>query len=114
MFNLLPPAITNSINDFKQLVIAADAQRASGLLIELCEEFPVLAGTVTLLQQGSIDQALNNVGLFNRELAAELRLHMNVLHQISRELQTACVTDADIQANREELLQSIEDRWDRW
>lgn len=83
---LIPTKVTASIEQFKQLVIDAEAVRASQLLIDLCVEFPLLAGIVTLLKQGSIDEALNNVGMFNYDLANELRTHMQVLAEISIEL----------------------------
>jgi hypothetical protein len=83
---LSPTKLTAAIDEFKQLIIAADAKRASALLLELCVDYPLLAGIVTLLRQGSINEALLNVGLFDHDLASELRNHMTVLAQVGTEL----------------------------
>lgn len=78
--------INKQITELRNLIHEADARRASQLLIDLCDEYPLLAGILTLVRQGSMDQAINNVALFNAELALELRGHIDVLHQIRAEL----------------------------
>lgn len=81
--------VRRQIDELKALVIQADAERASRVLLDLCAAYPVLAGILTLVRQGSIDQAVGNVGMFDADLANTLRAHRSTLLQISQELKKA-------------------------
>lgn len=78
--------ISARIDELKALVHQANAVKASQLLIDLCDEFPMLAGILTLIRQGSLDDALTNVAMFDPALAKELRGHWTTLVTIQHEL----------------------------
>jgi hypothetical protein len=74
------------IDELRMLIHRADADRASRLLLELCEQFPLLAGVVALLRQGSIDQAVDAIAMFDSDLGDELREQTDVLREIHKRL----------------------------
>jgi hypothetical protein len=72
--------ITMFVSEHRQLLLQflkdADSDRGAALLQDICQRMPAAAGVVTTLMGGTPQEAINNIALFDSELAQEIRNNM--------------------------------------
>lgn len=83
---LIRGALKNWLDEHREDILhflkTAQTERGAALLHGICKQLPAVAGVVTMLMQGTPEQAISNISLYDESLAAELRKNIGSFRKL--------------------------------